>query len=127
MFRDKEEELQRLQVELLQEEQTARPEEEFPAEEDFEELLWDTDQGENPQVYQNYSNDYGKNLRNFASGYRAYNTDKTDTDLDRYSEQVQECSKTPLWWIWLLLLIMLLMASVVAAIAWMFFSTGGIG
>ncbi len=125
MFRDKQEELERLQAQLLQEEQTAQmPEEEFPEEDDFEELLWDTDQGENPRVYQNYSNDYGRNLRNFASGYQAYNSDNTDIDLDEYSDEVQYGTKTTTWWIWLVLL---LMAAVVISIGWMFFSTGGIG
>lgn len=122
MFRDKQEELERLQSALLQEEQTAQPEEAFPAEEDFEELLWDTDQGENPPVYQNYSNDYGRILRNFASGYQAYNTDKADIDLDEYSDEVRSDGKVATWWIWLVLL---LMAAVVVAIGWMFFSTGG--
>lgn len=122
MFRDKDEELQRLQDALLEEEQTARPEEALPAEEDFDELLWDTDQGENPQVYQNYSNNYGRNLRNFASGYKAYNSDDTDVQLEEYCDEVRGGGKIALWWIWLILI---LMAAVVAAIFGLFLSTGG--
>ena len=123
MFRDKEEELQRLQAQLLEEEQSAE-EEIFPQEEDFQELLWDTDQGESPRVYQNYSNNYGKDLRNFASGYQAYNADDTDVDLDEYCDEVCNESKTSAWWVWLMLL---LMAAVVIAIGWLFLSTGGLG
>lgn len=120
MFRDKDEQLQRLQEALLEEEQTAQ----LPEEEDFEALLWETDQGETPTVYQNYSNDYGRNLRNFASGYKAYNSDDTDVELEEYCDQVQQEPTTTNWWIWLVLL---LMAAVVISIGWMFLSTGGLG
>lgn len=120
MPRDTEQELERLQSQLLQEAQEEA--EEFSVEEDFAELLWEEDQGENPQVYQNYSNDYGRNLRNFATGYRAYNADQTDTDLDEYCDLVQQEPKITVWWVWIVLL---LMGAVVGAIAWMFFSTGG--
>lgn len=120
MPRDTEQELERLQSQLLQEAQEEA--EEFSVEEDFAELLWEEDQGENPQVYQNYSNDYGRNLRNYATGYRAYNTDQTDTDLDEYCDLVQQEPKITVWWVWIVLL---LMGAVVGAIAWMFFSTGG--
>ena len=75
-------------------------------------------------MYQNYSNDYGRSLRNFASGYQAYNTDDTDVDLDEYCDQVQKGPTVATWWIWLVLF---LMASVVIAIGWMFLSTGGLG
>ena len=120
MPRDTEQELERLQSQLLQEAQEEA--EEFSVEEDFAELLWEEDQGENPQVYQNYSNDYGRNLRNFATGYKAYNTDQTDADLDEYCDLVQQEPKITVWWVWIVLL---LMGAVVGAIAWMFFSTGG--
>ncbi len=120
MPRDTEQELERLQSQLLQEAQEEA--EEFSVEEDFAELLWEEDQGENPQVYQNYSNNYGRNLRNFATGYRAYNADQTDTDLDEYCDLVQQEPKITVWWVWIVLL---LMGAVVGAIAWMFFSTGG--
>lgn len=99
MFRDTSEELARLEAELLAQEEPEEPvydeeyeDEEFPADDDEDEE-WeyeDTRPANGPAVYQNYSNDYGKNLRNYASGYRAYNTDHTDEDLERYSQQVQE-------------------------------------
>ena len=96
MFRDKEEELQRLQEELLEQEEPEEVPEETEDTEDLldedvlEELLQDTRAAEDDGVYQNYSNEYGKQLRNFASGYRAYNSDKVDTDLEEFSRQVEE-------------------------------------
>ena len=97
MFRDASEELERLQAELLAEEE---PAEELPKEppeeeiyEEYEEYE-DTRAAQGPAVYQNYSNDYGKNLRNYASGYRAYNSDTSDEDLDAYSEDVRSGGKT---------------------------------
>lgn len=88
MFRDTSEELARLEAELLAEEE---PEEELPEEETEEDpwLYEDTRPAAEPEVFQNYSNDYGRNLRNYASGYRAYNSDHTDEDLDDYSEAVR--------------------------------------
>ena len=93
MGRDASEELQRVEAELLAEEEPA----EEPAEEDLpEELLDDlledarmSDSG----IYCNFSNDYGKQLRNYASGYKAYNADKTDEDLESYSEAVRQPQK----------------------------------
>ena len=126
MFRDTDEELERLQALLLaeaEEEQEQQPESEFLDEEAFEALLGDTDQGENPRVYQNYSNNYGRSLRNYATGYKAYNTDKTDTDLEAYSQEVLQPRKAASLWIWLVLI---LMAAVVGAIVWIFLSVGGV-
>lgn len=94
MFRDASEELKRLEAELLAEEE---PEEELPPEEEEEDdyfLFEDTRPEGDPEVYQNYSNDYGKNLRNYASGYRAYNTDKTDDDLEWYSKETYKAKKS---------------------------------
>lgn len=94
MFRDQSEELERLQAELLAEEE---PEEVIPPQPEEEEENFaeyeDTRPAQGAGVYQNYSNDYGKNLRNYASGYRAYNTDETDEDLDEYSEEVRAGEK----------------------------------
>lgn len=95
MFRDKEEELQRLQAELLQQDEPDEPEE-LPAEEDEElldeeeldELLKDTRATQDTIIYQNFSNEYGKQLRNFANNYKAYNTDKLDLDPEELSRQL---------------------------------------
>lgn len=111
MFKDTDQELARLEAELLkveepdtdyeddpdeeyEEESIGEDEEEYeeePAQEDLPEYYYlDTRAADGPAVYQNYSNDYGRNLRNFASGYQAYNTDNCDSDLDAYSEDVMD-------------------------------------
>lgn len=122
MYRDREEELQRLQEQLLEVEEPAQEqdEEELLDEDTLEELLSDSSQIKNTRVYQNFSNDYGKNLRNYASGYNAYNSDKADTDLDSYSEAVREPKKTD-GLLWLAVVLLAMMAAVVGAIVWMSF------
>ncbi len=81
MFRDTSEELQRLQAELLAEEEPAElpPEEEPEEEDDFFDEYEEDELDEPEPVYKNY-----------ASGYRAYNSDTTDEDLEEYSESVRE-------------------------------------
>ena len=80
MFKDKQEELKRLEAELLQEEDMQQE----ASEVDTDVLLEDTYffGKETPETYHNYSNDYGR--------YQAYNTDTTDTDLEEYSEEIRE-------------------------------------
>lgn len=70
MFRDTAEELARLQAELLAEEEPAADptDEEEPYEEDL------------------YQEDYPT----YTEGYRVYNTDTTDEDLEEYSETVRQ-------------------------------------
>ena len=120
MFKDTDEALARLTEELLkaeEEDEAEDYEEEYYEEEDLSEEEYDEDYDEDyededyeedeeqappeyiyddtraaqgPAVYQNYSNDYGRNLRNYASGYQAYNSDDCDEDLDAFSEEVYE-------------------------------------
>ena len=113
MFNDAKRELERLSEELLREEEDEEipedsEEEEYYDEEDFDEedydeedfdeeddappeyIYEDTRAAQGPAVYQNYSNGYGRNLRNYASGYRAYNSDDCDEDLDAFSEDVYD-------------------------------------
>ena len=71
MFRDTSEELARLEAELLAEEE---PEEELLPEE------------EEPWLYEDEEEEA---FPNYANGYRAYNSDETDEDLDYYSEEVR--------------------------------------
>jgi hypothetical protein len=82
MFRDKSEELERLQAELLAEEESEQEAPEQPQEEELFEDYEDTRPAQEPVGYQNYSN-----------GYRAYNTDDSDEDLDSYSEEVRAGGK----------------------------------
>ena len=120
MFRDKEEELQRLQEQLLEEEPEA--EEEFDFAEDME-AFFDDECSEDTGVYQNYSNDYVRQLRNYASGYKAYNTDKTDTDMDRFSESVRNAKTGPgLGW----LLPLLVALGVLGVGLWLYLKGGGL-
>ena len=90
MFRDKEEELQRLSRQLREMEE---PEEQIEEEEepDVDELLQeDTHIGDMTDgVYRNASNGYGQNLRNFASGYKAYNGDRVDVDMEEFSDEIR--------------------------------------
>lgn len=89
MFKDTDQELARLEAALLkEEEETELPpeEEEESSDNDYE----DTRAADGPAVYQNFSNDYGRNLRNYASGYQAYNSDVCDEDLDAFAEEVYD-------------------------------------
>ena len=122
MFRDRQEELDRLQEQLLEEE-PEELEEEYTEEEEYldaevDDLLAANDQGENPQTYNNYSNDYGRQLRNYASGYKAYNSDRTDEDLEEYSQQVLHPQKEK-GITGLLILAMLLLLGIGGVLAWM--------
>ena len=83
MFKDKKEELRRLEEELLLEAQ--REEEEARLEEELEEaealLENDHDYGEETEeTYYNFANRYGQ--------VKAYNNDTADEDLEDYSDRV---------------------------------------
>ena len=85
MFKDKKEELKRLEEALLLEAQQEEAEAQEEAElEEAEALLDDPDDfGEiDAEAYRNYANRYGK--------VRAYNTDKTDAQMDTFSETVYD-------------------------------------
>lgn len=127
MFRDTDAALKRLQEQLLEEEadtQTPENDEALLDETLVDTLLSDTDQGEAPRVYQNFSNDYGRQLRNYASGYKVYNTDKADLDLDSYSEAVRSPKKQD--GIGFLLLVLGLMAAILGVLVWIYLKMGGI-
>lgn len=91
MFKDRNTELRRLEEALLEEEEYAQalPAEEEPEDEDLlsdvvlDELLEDTAPTTTTVPYQNFSNDYGN----------AYNADRTDVDLEDYSNQLQSGKK----------------------------------
>ena len=123
MFRDRQEELDRLQEQLLEEDPEELEEEYEDEDEEYldaevDDLLAANDQGENPQTYNNYSNDYGRQLRNYASGYKAYNSDRTDEDLEEYSQQVLHPQKEK-GITGLLILAMLLLLGIGGVLAWM--------
>ncbi len=127
MQRDREEELQRLQQELLQEEEESTPQEEAYLDENtIDELLEDEKAG-SAGVYQNYSNNYGKDLRNFASGYKAYNNDDVDVDPEEFSREVEDGIYNDGPAVWPVAVIAGLMLLVVGAIVWQLLRLGGIG
>lgn len=102
MFRDREKALQELQKQLLEEEEEMPPEEE--PEEDDNDL---------PQeVYDDYAEDV-----------RAYNSDRADTELDSYSEDVyyepKRRSGCVLWFV-------LLTAAVLLALSYFLAKQGGV-
>ena len=117
MFRDRDEELERLQAQLLEEEEQETAEEEYLDEDAVERMLDGEAPGESPRVYLNNSNGYGKKLRNYATGYKAYNSDKTDEDLEDFSRRVMEPpAKTGGWRI---AAVFLLLTAVVLALLWL--------
>ena len=100
MFQDAKEELKRLEQQLLAEEDEPVQEEstEDISSEELEELkqLLESD-SEEPMITEDDDFDTVRNfdgqVRNFANNYKAYNSDKTDTDLESYSEEVRYPSK----------------------------------
>ena len=126
MFRDRDEELQRIQEQLLEDEEPETEETDQLLDEDtLDALLSDSQQSRNPRVYQNFSNDYGKNLRNYASGYQAYNVDRTDVDLDSFSEAVREPERSGKL-LWLAFVLLGLAVAVVAFVLWLYLGQGGL-
>lgn len=94
MFRDTQEELDRLNAELKAQQEADRQAE---AEDMIDALLEEDEQiGElEDGVYKNADNNYGSDLRNFASDYQAYNSDHTDVDPEELSEMLEETEKVP--------------------------------
>jgi len=100
MFHDAKEELKRIEAELLAEEasemEKTAPLEELPSvdeilnDETLRALLGETQRIENVDAYQNYSNQYGATADDRTQVFKAYNTDKSDADLQQYSDSVQE-------------------------------------
>ena len=98
MFKDAKEELNRLEAELLAEEPF--PPEKTPLGEETDEdilddavlnaLLEETQKIGNADEYQNYSNLYGSVRNDHTQVFQAYNTDKSDQDLESYSKEVQD-------------------------------------
>lgn len=84
MNKDTKEALERLEAELLAEEQPQFTDEELDGL--LEEFLEEDDgvYADPPAGYQNYAN-----------GYRAYNGDDTDVDMDVYSDEVLQDPQTP--------------------------------
>ena len=125
MFRDTKEELERLEQALLQQEPEALPEADTEDATDFDSLLEeDTAPPAGTVVYRNFSNGYGKQLRNYNSGYTAYNTDTADTDLDEYCRQLEGQTKSRR--LWPAVILGLLTAAAIGVIIWLMVRGGAI-
>ena len=114
MFRDRKEELRRLEEELLLEEELEAREALLQQEpEEAEALLDDPDDfgEETEETYYNYGNGYGEPV------FDAYNTDFSDEDLEEYSEDVYRGS-TGSGNRGLVILALCLTAAILAVIAW---------
>lgn len=86
MFRDAKEELRRLEQALMEEESSDEYEDdEYEDDEEYEEDGAFSDYEPYDEQIPSVSGPY----RNFANNYRAYNSDRTDVDLDEYSEEVR--------------------------------------
>ncbi len=116
MFRDASEELERLQAELLSEDEPEMPEP--PPEEDvlYEEDPLDPFFQEEEPVYQNYAN-----------GYRAYNSDTSDQDLEDYSEQVRQGRSSRGGCCLAVIAVFLALILAVLVIAWFAYQRGYLG
>lgn len=121
MFRDRQEELQRLEEALLAEEEydaQLQPEE-TPVEEALlsddilDALLDDTSPSTESVAYQNFSNAYG----------RAYNSDTTDVDMEKYCKKVQNTKKDHFGW---LIVVCLLLILILGIAVWYVLHRGGI-
>jgi len=101
MFRDREKALQALQKQLLEEDEEEESKEEFDEDDDLP-----------SEVYDDYTTDL-----------RAYNSDKSDTELDEYSDTVydQPQRKTGC-----LLWLSLLITATLLAISWYLAKQGGL-
>ncbi len=124
MFRDTKEELKRLEQQLLAEEDEQIQEEsaEDISSEELEELkqLLESN-SEEPMITEDDDFDIVRNfdgqVRNYANNYKAYNSDKSDTDLESYSEEVrnpsQDRSES-----FLTVLALVLLAGILGVLAW---------
>ena len=121
MFRDKDQELERLTQALLEEDDDEDLEEyEDPEEcedlEDFEEEEEYLDESDSEEE------DWIEELYPTPRDYRAYNTDITDTDLDTYSEEVHSGKRGISG---LAFLVWLLTMGVAVAVLYLFLRYGG--
>ena len=118
MFKDRKEELRRLEEELLLEDEADSPQE-LPEDDPENTYLDDTDDfgQETEETYYNYSNGYG--------AYNAYNSDVTDEDLEEYSKKVYgntgERKNRGL-----LILTLILLSAILCTLAWCYLRYKGV-
>ncbi len=106
MFGDTKKELQRLEKELLAQEELQQP----PEEEDI--LFDDEFHMDDGQILPNVQVSY----RNFANGYQAYTNHPSDVDMEQYTQQVldgKERSNAPL-----VVLVLVLLTCILMVVCW---------
>lgn len=109
MYQDRDEALRKLSEELLEEEAKQEPQ-----------------TADAPVVYRNFANNYGRDLRNFASNYSAYNADSTDEDPQELADELlAEPKKERLWP--LITLNLLLLCGIAGVLAYWVFGMGMFG
>ena len=124
MFRDAQEELKRLEAQLLAEEpEEEKKEPESPEEAPPEEAeLTAEDLAQLRQLLKDPEPEY--EIRNYANHYKAYNTDRTDEDPDAYTQELESLSERRGGAVRILVAILLL-AAVIGTVAWWLLRAGG--
>ena len=113
MFKDKKEELQRLQAELLKEAELEAEEARLDAE--LEEDLSFPEPEDRETPYRNFANRYGT----------ARNTDATDADLEEYSQEVYGGRPGKGLGVLAVIAVLLLLA-ILATLGWMYLRFRGV-
>jgi len=124
MFRDAQEELKRLEAQLLAgepEKENAREEAE-DAEALEEEELTPEDLAQLRKLLKDPEPECP--IRNYANHYKAYNSDRTDGDPDAYTQELESGSGRRRGGA-RILLALLLLAAVIGAVAWWLLRAGG--
>lgn len=130
MFRDTQEELKRLEEQLLAEEDLPKEQEQEPeldqatrvipipqAQEPLSDLTEEAEEAEEeePELPQPRRKKTGR----YIGRFEAYNSDKTDTDLNKYSEEVRRPKGDPVV-LALSVLALILMAAILGILIWWF-------
>lgn len=111
MFQDREDALEQLAKQLLEEEEAEETieEEAESSEEDFENTLLEE---EDSHIYPTDPNHY--------DSYTAYNADRTDASAEDYSDILLEPERRNNSIFWIALLVMILMTAILGILAWLY-------
>lgn len=130
MFRDAQEELKRLEEQLLAEEDLPKQEPELgketrviPIPEEQDVLLPEEAAEEEPEPERQPPR--RKKKGRYIGRYEAYNSDRTDTELPKYSEEVRQPKGDPVVF-GLSVLALILMAAILGVLIWWFIRFRGL-
>lgn len=123
MFRDTKEELNRLEVELLKE---TEPATHFEGQQtEGEDLLDEEELDILLSEGHNFGNAEGSNIyKNYSNGYRAYNSDKTETSPEELGEDLMQPARDPVV-TGLTALALLLTAGILGVLVWVLITFRG--